>query len=314
MFYLKLINKINIIFCKYLILSILLILISPINGKGQSTIKKDTSNHRLQTIAISTGVLYGGSLVNYYYLWYRDSPSGNFKWKNDNASWLQLDKVSHATTSYTTSVYMFNALKWSGISNPKAALYSSLAGFINNTSIEIFDGFHSKWGASWGDIVANSTGSLVFLSQQLFWKEQRIIMKFSYWPLNDYAPLNPTILGENHAKRIFNDYNSQSYWLSANISSFVTLPKSFPKWLNLALGYGGRGLAVSPRYDNNGDIIPKFIRTRQYYLSLDIDWQKIPTKSKFLKLAFKIINFIKIPFPTLEYNTVDHFKYHWIHF
>ena len=40
----------------------------------------------------------------------------------------------------------------------------------------------------------------------------------------------------------------------------------------------------------------------QFYLSLDIDLVKIKTKSKFLKSVFSVINFIKIPAPTLEIN------------
>jgi hypothetical protein len=39
---------------------------------------------------------------------------------------------------------------------------------------------------------------------------------------------------------------------------------------------------------------------RQYYLSLDLDFTAIPTRSRFLKTLFKVINIIKVPSPTLE--------------
>jgi len=63
-----------------------------------------------------------------------------------------------------------------------------------------------------------------------------------------------------------------------------------------------------------GVSIPPTERYRQYFLSLDIDWSKIPTKSKFMKAVFEGLNFIKIPFPTLEYNSLGQFKGHWLYF
>ena len=53
---------------------------------------------------------------------------------------------------------------------------------------------------------------------------------------------------------------------------------------------------------------------RQFYLSLDADMSKIETKSSFLKTFFSIVNFIKIPAPTLEFNTKNGIKFHYLHF
>jgi len=39
---------------------------------------------------------------------------------------------------------------------------------------------------------------------------------------------------------------------------------------------------------------------RQLFFSFDIDFEKIPTKSKFLKVVFRGLNFVKVPFPALE--------------
>ncbi|MFQ3306343.1 MAG: hypothetical protein ACI9K4_001412, partial [Polaribacter sp.] len=53
---------------------------------------------------------------------------------------------------------------------------------------------------------------------------------------------------------------------------------------------------------------------RQFYLSLDIDLTKVNTNSKFLKSVFSVINFIKIPSPTLEINTKGQLKFHYLYF
>ncbi|MEN8886582.1 MAG: DUF2279 domain-containing protein, partial [Winogradskyella sp.] len=55
-------------------------------------------------------------------------------------------------------------------------------------------------------------------------------------------------------------------------------------------------------------------RTRQYYLSLDIDLSKIKTKSHVLKTIFDVLNVIKVPFPTVELNSIGRVKLHYIYF
>jgi hypothetical protein len=51
--------------------------------------------------------------------------------------------------------------------------------------------------------------------------------------------------------------------------------------------------------DSDGTI-RTFNRYRQGYFSLDVDFTRIKTKSRFLKSVFTCINVIKIPFPNLE--------------
>ena len=51
-------------------------------------------------------------------------------------------------------------------------------GFL--TVVEVFDGYSSEWGASSGDIVANVSGTALYVSQELLWNEQRITPKFSF--------------------------------------------------------------------------------------------------------------------------------------
>ena len=62
-----------------------------------------------------------------------------------------------------------------------------------------------------------------------------------------------------------------------------------------------------------GKEIPYYRRFRQYYLSLDIDFSKIKTNSRFIKTVFKSISYIKVPFPTIELSKKK-LKGHWIYF
>ena len=78
----------------------------------------------------------------------------------------------------------------------------------------------------------------------------------------------------------------------------------FPKWLNLAVGFGAEGMTggdFNPK-EVDGRTLPEFERYRQYYLAFDIELSKIQTRSSFLKGAFKLINIIHLPLPTLEFS------------
>jgi hypothetical protein len=60
--------------------------------------------------------------------------------------------------------------------------------------------------------------------------------------------------------------------------------------------------------------VPEPARYRQFYLSMDVDLTRIKTKSKVLKGIFSVVNFIKIPFPALEYNSLGQVKFHFLYF
>jgi hypothetical protein len=152
-------------------------------------------------------------------------------------------------------------------------------------------------------MAANTLGTGMAIGQKLLWKEQRVQLKFSFYT-SPYAKYRPNLLGHEPYMQLLKDYNGQIYWLSINPSSFLNKDTKFPKWLNVALGYGANGM-IGAR-DNNFLIqdsdgtIKTFNRYRQSYLSLDVDFTRIPTKSKLLKSIFSCINVIKIPFPSLE--------------
>jgi len=300
---------------RILILFLFLITCNFLVAQVQNEQNDSINKQRLNTVIISSSALYTATLGVLYFGWYKDNPSSSFHFLDDSQNWLQVDKVGHATTAYTFSNYGYWMLRWSGVSNTKSALYSGLMGFGSMTVIEILDGFSAEYGASPSDLLANALGASLSMSQNLFWKEQRISLKFSYYP-SDYAQYYPSQLGKSQLQRIIKDYNGQTYWLSASIGSFMKKESKFPKWINVAVGYGAAGMLSpldNPDYDPDGNPLPEFQRVRQYFLSMDIDLTKIKTNSKGLQIVLKTLSFIKIPFPTLEYNSQGQFVWYWIY-
>jgi uncharacterized protein YfiM (DUF2279 family) len=272
--------------------------------------QQDTLNpRRLKTVVATEAIIYTGTMVGLHSLWYKDEPSSSFHFFNDNAEWNQMDKVGHGMTSYYIGMAGYEVLRWSGISRKKSIWYGGTLGLIFLTSVEVFDGYSSAWGFSWGDVAVNTAGSGLFIAQQLAWDEQRILMKFSFHQ-SDYSQLRPNLLGENLTQNILKDYNGQTYWLSANIASFLGEDTRFPKWLNLAVGYGADGMVGA--FDN--DLYPNIERQRQYYISLDIDLTRIKTKSKFANTVLGTFGFIKFPLPTVEFNSGGKTKFYGVYF
>ena len=311
--------KINILKSKFSnqICLFVLFIAFGLNSNSQSVITDSSSVNkaRLRAVIISETAIFAGSLTGLYALWYKNYPMNSFHFFNDNGEWNQMDKISHAGASYYIGKVGYEALKWSGVKEKKAIWYGGLYGSAFLLTIEILDGFSAEWGFSYGDLCANTLGSAMFISQQLAWHEQRVVFKFSSHP-TDYAQYRPDLFGSNFPQRIMKDYNGWTYWLSGNISSFLPKSSGFPKWLNIAVGLGADGMTGT--FDNaktyKGKPLPDFTRSRQFYLSLDIDLTRIPTKSKTLDKLFDVIGFIKIPFPALEYNTNDGFRGHLLYF
>jgi len=272
--------------------------------------QQDTLNQkRLKTVIAAEVIGYTATMTGLYTLWYKDEPSSSFHPFNDNKEWLQMDKIGHGVTSYYVGLAGYEALKWSGVSRKKSIWYGGTLGLFFLTSDEVFDGYSKAWGFSWGDVAVNTAGSGLFIAQQLAWDEQRVLFKYSFRK-SKYADIRPNLLGENLLQNVIKDYNGQTYWLSANIWSFHK-ESNFPKWLNIALGYGADGMLYGETKPSNELAQDPY---RQFYISIDLDLTKIKTNSEFLKTLFSTINFIKIPAPALEYNTKNGFKFHYLHF
>ena len=309
----------NIKHISYIIVIIIFLLNSCIYSQNDSTdniFYPEKINKKRLTAVIATGsALYVGSMIGLYSMWYKDYPQTTFHFINDNNEWLQMDKMGHIFTSYYLGRIGYESLRWSGVNEKKSIWYGGMLGFTFLMTVEIFDGFSAEWGASTGDIIANGLGTALFISQQLAWNEQRFLIKFSFHQ-TEYPQYRPDLLGKNLIQEIIKDYNGETFWLSGNIHSFLRKESKFPKWLNVAFGYGAEGMtgATSNPPEYEGQPIPQFDRYRQFYFSFDVDYTRIKTRSKVLKALFTVISFIKIPFPTLEYNTKDGLKFHYLYF
>ncbi len=253
---------------------------------------------RLYTSLAIDDVLNTGSYFVLNELWYKDYEQSDLHWFNDCDEWLQVDKLGHSFSTYYVSSIYSSQMRWSGVNSRNSAIIGSALGFTTISMIELLDAKSEQWGASVCDLGANFTGASLFLAQELLWQEQRVVMKFSYHTTS-FPDYRGEILGNSFSERLLKDYNAQTYWLSANVYSFIEIDW-FPKYLNIAVGYGATGMLGGK---GNPEEFAYFDRERQYFFSLDIDLRRIPVKSIFLRKVFKVLNIIKIPMPTIEFRS-----------
>lgn len=279
---------------------------------------------RLAGVSIGQGLIWGSSMYALNKTWYSNYPRSRFHFYNDSKEWLQVDKIGHGWSAYFGAQFSTAWFRWAGVKPKRAALYGAGMGIAYVTVIEILDGFSSEWGFSVGDIGANTFGAVLFSGQEYAWGEQRIQYKFSShihnYPSSALQQRANNLFGKTIPEKILKDYNHQTYWMSVNIRSFAK-QSSWPKWLNIALGYGANHLYGG--YENVGyDKVSKqsydfsyLPRTRQYYLSPDIDLSKIEFRGKKLK-ALKALHFLKLkfPMPALEYNSEGRWAFHPLYF
>lgn len=274
---------------------------------------------RFKTVYYSQSAFTIGSLLALNEAWYKNYHTNTFRFFNDNAEWLQMDKLGHVYSAYHLTQKGAALYEWCGLEKNKADIVAGVYAFSYLLGIELLDGFSEKWGFSWGDLAANTLGTTLAIAQSRTKSDDYFTLKFSFSE-SGYAPLRPNLLGRNLAEQILKDYNGQTYWLSLNPSSIFNIDKTwFPKWLNLAFGYSGNGMIAA----RNGQVVEintdnstyflKANHSRQFLFSLDVDLRKIPVKNTFLKNMFYALNMLKIPAPALELNNIGN-RFHYLYF
>ena len=253
------------------------------------------------------GVALGGYGLAALYLgtnWYAGEELSPFHFFDDRGEWLQVDKFGHAMGAYQASRWMIGLYKWSGTPKKEALWIGGLSGFLALSSVEVLDGFGKKWGFSWSDIGANFVGSALAVGNQALWNEDRLQLKVAWQP-SPYARVDSLqdLFGSTWPEWLLKDYNGHSLWLSCRVHSFLpegSVKRIWPRWLNIAVGYGAEGMIGGYGSDPPAAIAAR--EYRQYYLGLDLDLAGIKTRSGLLHTLLNVASIIRIPAPALRWD------------
>ena len=307
----------------------------PAESRFQTFLAPSDTLHkgRLRLLAGGGAAAYTATSIGLYHIWYKDYPLGKFHFFDDYGEWENMDKAGHFLTAYAESYLAYKGARWTGIRERPAAWIGAGVGTLLQATIEVMDGFSEGWGFSTADLAFNTAGVGLFLGQELLWQDQRIMVKVSHTrPNYGAAPLTSstgvtrtveeaaTILYGKFPASFIKDYNGMTAWASVNPASFFPKKKKpfFPRWLNIAGGYGAQnvyGAYGNAITDQEGNVfsLQQYPRYRQYYLSLDADLRRIPTRSRAQRTLFTALSWVKLPAPTMEWNSLGEQKFYWLY-
>lgn len=279
---------------------------------AHQTTKVDRS--RVNRFLLITGAGYTASQVGLYSLWYRDQQRQSFTFFNDAPQWKQVDKTGHAYSAYHLSHLGSRAFLNAGMPVRKSYWYGALMGKLMLLPVEFFDAYSEAYGFSWADVAANTAGALLLPLQYEIWREVRVHPKFSF-QRTSFASLRPNTLGSGLHEEMIKDYNGQTYWLSFDLHRFFP-GRSFPKWLNLAVGYGAENMIFARDHENQSVGMQPY---RQWYLAPDIDlshYRKEPSSfgNKLFNGILYVVNLIHLPAPALGYESGRGFRFYPLYF
>lgn len=261
-------------------------------------------------VLVGTAAFYTVTLLMLRKQWYKKKvPFHSF---NDNAEWLQMDKVGHAATAYCMSRGGYELMRWSGVDERASILTGGLLALLFQTTLEVFDGHAEGWGFSKGDMVANVAGTALFMGQQYGAGQQVVSLKYGFRK-TIFPPYRPNLLGKTTGQQMLKDYNGQQYWLSVNLASVLPVGPDFPRWLNMDVGYSGSGMIgghENPKVVDAAGNEVKFTRYRQFFISPDADLSRVGAFSPSLQRFIGTAQFFKIPAPSLEFNRIKGLRFH----
>ncbi len=247
------------------------------------------------------GAFYAGAVVglhiNQRNAWW-SGERGPLHAQEDWTSALQVDKVGHAFGGYYMSYMIGEFLMGTGFSWETATQLGAGLGFLYQFYVEIEDGYSKAWGFSPSDIYANTAGAMFFLAQHYVPFLQYFTPKWQYTPSQWLG--KPQIV---RPSTFIDDYNSTTVWLSADV--YNLLPKEaqayWPKWLGIAVGYGGDAIDANP--DPNGP--PDALSRRRVIVGLDINIVRLlPDGGWFWNWLRQSLNMaVKLPAPAIEFSS-----------
>jgi hypothetical protein len=286
-----------------------------------------SSSKRSKTVCLTSTAGYATSSYFLYKNWYSQYELGRFHFHDDTDNWRSMDKLGHIQATYMQTDLLNHAFRWAG----DDALYQgAVFALAFQTGIEIMDGFSTAWGFSWADFGSNVAGASLYIVQEKLWNQQRLTLKYSYYPKTYSSQKNlsenglfeynldqraNTLYGTGLLERALKDYNGQTIWLSSNPKDWIKSGK-WPDMINVAFGYSTENLFGAKRNSweiNNQQIsldAELYPRSSQFILSLDYRLQGIKTKSRFLKTVFKFMDYIKWPSPAIEYRSTGEWQFH----
>lgn len=245
--------------------------------------------------AAVTATFVGGNAALYSYFkraWWSGEKSDGFFFNADwDENFRDQDKFGHLHGGYHLARFGDALLRSACMSQGRATLWSAAYAAAFQLQIEIWDGKYEKYGFSYPDLIANTTGTAIAVLHAAYPKTRAVKPTISYSPTaalrnadNIPGELRPTL-----------DYAGQTYWISTDVDALLPAEakRYWPGFLRLSAGH-----TITDWIDpvTGANLRAK----RRILLTLDIDAEKLPGEGRVWKTVKRQLGYIHLPSPALQ--------------
>jgi len=267
---------------------------SALDSTTQTRCDRNGSDVQARRIAVGA-VFVGGNAALYNYFkraWWSGERAKHFFFRADwDEDFRDQDKFGHMFGGYHLARIGDALLRDACASKSHALLWSSIYAAAFQLQIEIWDGMYVKYGFSYADLIANTTGLTFAIAQQKYPSLRAIKPTISY--TRSAAMRNArNIPGELRPSL---DYSGQTYWFSTDVNAL--LPENakpyWPSFLRVSAGHSITDW-IDPKTGAN-------IRAkRKLLLSIDLDVEKLPGNNPLWRTVKRNLSYIHLPAPALQ--------------
>lgn len=262
-------------------------------GSPRFTLTGESPN-RFTQINSNRAILMGAVVITGTYIlhnkqnvaWW-DGRERSFHIKEDGNYALYADKLGHFMGGYFLSYFARESFVYVGLNWDSSIMLGSLFGLAVQTYVEVKDGFAENTGFSPSDFAADLAGVIFFYSQNYNDFLQNFSPKWQYTP-PDWIGIPPK--ARTHV--FIDNYNSTTAWVSIHVRNLVWRKRDslWPKWLNLAFGYGINGYYTQEKFG-------------RYVVGIDFNVvELLPDGVPLWNWLKQSLNCVKLPAPAVEFT------------
>ncbi len=272
-------------------LTALAIILQVSSARGQSDKKDSATVLSVAGASAVPTVAIGAIIVLNQEAFWKYSREVSFHVSNDPPYAMHIDKFSHFYGSAMGSDLIGYGYRVAGLPSETSRWLGSGLTFAAGLAIEMEDARHGQdpeYGFSFGDLGGDLLGASLPLLRYYFPVLNRIQTRLSLWPSTAYQT--------GIYKTIADDYESQFYWLSFDLSGATPLPA----WLDLAFGFSAENLLRPANGLGYQTSSPNGTPYTDIFFGPDIDLKGIPISGSLWQTITSVLSYVRIPLPTLQ--------------
>ncbi|HEX6161055.1 MAG TPA: DUF2279 domain-containing protein [Thermoanaerobaculia bacterium] len=264
----------------------------PATGQSRDVCPLNGSQLQAVRAGVATAFVAGNAYLYHYFknAWWSGEHSDGFFWNADwDMEFRDQDKFGHMFGGYHLTRIGYAGLRAACVSKRKSLIASATYAALFQLQIEIFDARFKKYGFSYPDLLANTSGQVLAVAQELHPGLKAVKPTFSYRQTRALKNRLPT-----SELRPSIDYSGQTYWFSADVNRLLP-DAAKPYWPSFIRFSAGHSIT-----DWN-DIAGSPIRARRkILLSLDLDPEKLPGNAPMWRSIKHTLSYYRFPAPALQ--------------